>query len=62
MDVALFQEHFANGGCIRVAEEGVLDDDSGTATGFEHLDEVLHEHICGLGGLDAEVLLDILPL
>ena len=59
VEVALLQEQLTECRGIAVAEEGVLDDDASPATRLEHLDEVLHEHVGSLGGVDVEVLLHL---
>ena len=61
MQVAAFQQQFAQAhrGIIGIGEEGVLDDDTALAAGFEDLDEMLQEEKGGLAGLDGKVLLHL---
>ena len=59
VQVALVEEQLAQGCRVTVAQEGVLNYDTRTATRFHHLDEVLHEHVGGLGRVDVEILFDL---
>ena len=46
-------------GVVRVGEECILDDDTGTPSCTKRLDEVLEKEESGLSCLDREVLLDL---
>ena len=63
MQVAAFQQQFpqAHRGIIRVRQERVFDDDGGTATRLQHLDQVLEEQKSRLAGADREILLHLFP-
>ena len=56
MKVAVLQEHLADGACIAITQEGVLDNDTRTTASLQHLDEVLHKHIGCLGSANLKVL------
>src|ERR1035437_7800319 len=62
MEVAALEEQLpeADRGVIGVGEERILDDDARTASGSQHLDEVLEEQECRLARPDRGVLLDLL--
>ena len=64
VEVAFFDEFLAqaDGGVVGVGEEGVLDDDAGTAPSLEDFDEVLEEEERCLAGADWKVLLHFLAL
>ena len=62
VEVAAFEQFLAqgDGGGVGIGQEGVFNDDGGTATGTEHTDEVLEEEEGGLACFDGKVLLHFL--